>query len=43
MINIILGTHQADIFETLASDINEDQIINIQDIIIIIAIILESQ
>ncbi len=43
VINIILGTHQADIFETLASDINEDQIINIQDIIIIIAIILESQ
>ena len=40
-INIILGAYQPNTIEFLSADINEDQIINIQDIIILVAIILE--
>ena len=41
MVNIILGSLEPNIVEFLSSDINEDEVINIQDVLILIAIILD--
>ena len=40
MVNIILGQHQPDTQEIIASDLNNDSLINIQDIILLINQIL---
>ena len=40
--NSILGNNELSNVQTYASDINEDQIINIQDIILLINIILNN-
>ena len=42
IINIILGHHDPDIGQSIASDLNSDGIINIQDIILLINIIFNS-
>ena len=36
MVNIILGQYQPDTQEVIASDLNNDNLINIQDIILIV-------
>ena len=40
--NFILGNNELSNIQNYASDINEDQIINIQDIILLINIILNN-
>ena len=42
IVNIILGQYQPDTQEIITSDLNNDSLINIQDIILLINIILNN-